>query len=58
MHTVVFESLPGSIPFAIWWHTRWILDKNVNMNNNYSYRTTIYRVFGPNVCVSGIVYNF
>ena len=41
---VFFESLPGSIPFAILWHTGWILDKNVNMNKNYSYRTTIYKI--------------
>ena len=34
-----FESLPGSITFAILCHT----DTNVNMNKNYSYRTTIYK---------------
>ena len=39
--SVVFELLPGFIPFAILWHSRGILDKNVNMNNNYRYPTTI-----------------
>ena len=51
-----FESLPGSIPFAILWHTGQILDKNVDMNKNYSYR--YIKVFDPNVCISGIFCNF
>ena len=31
----IFELLPGFIPFAILWHTGWILDKSVDMNKNY-----------------------
>ena len=40
--SVVFELLPGFIPFTILWHIGWILDKNVTMNKNYSYPTTIW----------------
>ena len=39
--SVVFELLSDFIPFTILWHTGWILDKNVNMNKNNSYPTTI-----------------
>ena len=39
---VVFELLPGFIPFTILWHIGWILDKNVTVNKNYSYPTTIW----------------
>ena len=38
----LFELLPALIPFALLWHAGWILDKNVNMNMNYSYQTTMY----------------
>ena len=34
---------PGSIPFAILWHTGRILDINDNINKKYSYRITIYK---------------
>ena len=40
--SVIFELLPGFIPFTILWHIGWILDKNVTMNKNYSYPTTIW----------------
>ena len=33
--------LPGFIPFTILWLSVLILDKNVNMNKNYNYPTTI-----------------
>ena len=40
--SVVFELLPGIIQFTLLWHIGGILDKNVTMNNNYSYPTTIW----------------
>ena len=39
--SVIFELLPGLIPFASKWHA-WILDKNVYINTSNSYLTTIY----------------
>ena len=40
--SVVFELLPGFIPFTILWHIGRILNKNVTMNKNYSYPTTLW----------------
>ena len=40
--SVVFKLLPGFILFTILWHIGWILGKNVTMNKNYSYPTTIW----------------
>ena len=58
--SVVFESLPRFIPFTILWHIGGILDKNVTVNKNYSYPTTIWvsQYFDPNICISCIIYNF
>ena len=37
-----FELLPGLMPFASLLHAGRILEKNVYMNMNYSYPTTMY----------------
>ena len=47
--SVFLELLPGLIPFAILWHTGWILE--ICMNMNYKYLTTIYTRFKL-VCVA------
>ena len=41
--SVIFESLPGFIPFASLRHAGWILGKNFNLNMNNSFLTTIER---------------
>ena len=40
-----FWLLPRLIPCASQWHTGWTLEKNINMNMNYSYPTTICESF-------------
>ena len=40
--SVIFELHPALTPFASLWHAGRILDKNVNINMNYSYPTTMY----------------
>ena len=41
--SVVFELLPGFIPFAISWHAGWNLEKkNIYINMNCNYPTTIW----------------
>ena len=39
---VIFELLPGVIPFISKWHAWLILDKNVYINTSNSYLTTMY----------------
>ena len=41
--SVIFELLPGLIPFASLWHAGCIFEKHVYMHINYSYLTTIYK---------------
>ena len=46
--SVVFELLPGFIPFAIFWHAGWTLEKNIYKNINCNYPTTIWEgIFTP-----------
>ena len=53
------ELLSGLIPFTILWQAGWILEKTICMNINYNYLTTILRsIIDPNICFSGIIYNF
>ena len=50
--SVVFELLPGFIPFAILWHAGWTLEKNIYINMNYNYLTTICE------CIFAHLYKF
>ena len=38
----LFELLPGLSPFAIFWDAGWTLEKDVYINMNYNYPTTIW----------------
>ena len=49
--SVVLELLPGVVTFAILWHTRRILDKNVNVNKSYNYPTTLWQSISTQIYV-------